>query len=121
MENFREKMGMKTFWSVFGWVERIKLNGGTHVFSPLTHQKVLSKIERKLKRKIRHHFWTKMPMCSSTWACPRCSTFFFLFSFSFSFLLHVVSYYFFLFIFWQASYTSMLIFFFLFLFRCVFF
>ena len=24
MENFREKMGMKTFWSVFGWVERKK-------------------------------------------------------------------------------------------------
>ena len=22
MKNFREKMGRKTFWSVFGWVER---------------------------------------------------------------------------------------------------
>ena len=24
MKNFREKKGMKTFWSVFGWVERKK-------------------------------------------------------------------------------------------------
>ena len=35
MENFREKMGMKTFWSVFGWVGRKKNKlWDSGVFSP---------------------------------------------------------------------------------------
>ena len=35
----------------------------------------------KMKRKIRHYFWTKMPMHGCTWACPRCFFFFFFFFF----------------------------------------
>ena len=72
-----KKASGRFFWSVFGWVERIKLNGGAYVFSPLAHQKVLSKIERKLKREIGYHFWTKMPMYNCTFTYVAFFTFFF--------------------------------------------
>ena len=44
MENFREKIGRKTFWSVFGWVGGRKINGGaqprpTKKFSPQIGEK----------------------------------------------------------------------------------
>ena len=42
MENFEEKMGRKTFLSVFGWVGRKEINDGVQVFSPQAHQKVFS-------------------------------------------------------------------------------
>ena len=126
-------MGRKTFWSVFGWVERkknkwwnpdvfslgppksflpkmernLKRKIGNHfwtkiglstllcfifffsfsflldvdlgVFSPILPKNFLPKMERKLKEKIGHHFWTKMPMCNCTWPCLRCSSSFFIF------------------------------------------
>ena len=43
----------------------------------------------KMKRKIRHYFWTKMPMHGCTWACPRCFFSFFFFFFFFFFHLDV--------------------------------
>ena len=50
MENFEEKMGRKTFWSVFSWVGR-KENKcwGSSVFSLGPPKNFLSKIERKLR------------------------------------------------------------------------
>ena len=108
MENFGEKMGMKTFWSVFGWVGRKENKWwNPDVVSPCPPKSSLSKMKKKLRGKIGHHFWTKMPMCNCTWACPRCSSSFF-FSFSFSFLLNIASspLFFFFFFTGQAPYTS---------------
>ena len=48
-ENFGEKIGRKTFLSVFGWVRKKKINGGAHVFSPWDHQKVFSLNEEKIE------------------------------------------------------------------------
>ena len=42
IENFGEKIGMKIFWSVFGWVGERKINGEARVFSFRAHQKVFS-------------------------------------------------------------------------------
>ena len=83
MENFGEKMGMKTFLSMFGLVGR-KENKlwGLGVFSPDPPKRSLSKMERKLKREIMHHFWTKMLMCNCTWVS---STFIFFKTFFFFF------------------------------------
>ena len=50
MENFREKMGRKTFLSVFGWMGRKKNKWwGLGVFSLDPPKSFLSKIKRKLK------------------------------------------------------------------------
>ena len=67
MKNFRKKMGRKTFLTVFDWVGR-KDNKwwGQGVFSPGPPKSFLSKMERKLKVEIWHHFWTKVPMCNCT-------------------------------------------------------
>ena len=63
MKNFGEKIGRKTFWSVFGWVGRKEnkfWNPG--IFSPDPPKSFISKMKRKklkrkkLKRKIGHHF-----------------------------------------------------------------
>ena len=52
MENFGEKMGRKTFWNVFGWVERKENKWwGSGVFSPDQPKSFLPKLERKLKGK----------------------------------------------------------------------
>ena len=51
MENFGEKMGRKSFL-VGVWLENTRA----------PPKCFLSKMERKLKREIGHHFWTKMPM-----------------------------------------------------------
>ena len=50
MENFGEKIGRKTFWSVFGWVGR-KENKlwGPSVFSPGPPKSILPKLKKKLK------------------------------------------------------------------------
>ena len=106
-----------------GWRGR-KINSGIQVFSLQTHQKVISKMERKLKGKIGHHFWTKMPMCNYTWACPRYSFYFSFFSFSFSFLLDVASssFFFFFFIYWAGflvpTHPVLILFIFFFFFFC---
>ena len=51
MENFEEKMGMKTFLSVFGWVERKKNKWwGLGVFFLGPPKSFLPKMEKKLKR-----------------------------------------------------------------------
>ena len=57
MENFGKKMGMKTFWSVFGWVEK-KENKlyDLGVFSSDPSKSFLSKTKRKMIRKIGHYF-----------------------------------------------------------------
>ena len=83
MENFGKKIRIKTFLSGFGWVRR-KENKlwGPNVFFPNLQKKFLSKMERKLKREIMHHFWTKMLMCICTWVSSTFiffKTFFFLF------------------------------------------
>ena len=109
-------------------------------FLPMSTKKFFFflKMERKLKGKIKHHFWTKMPICSCTWACPHwSSSFFFLFSFLwmlplffllfFSFDLQgrlckrlVLIYFFFLFLLLSFIFLF-LIFWFIYLFRCDFF
>ena len=62
-----------------GWRRR-KINNGTQVFSSLAHQKILSKMEWKLKREIWHHFWTKMPTYNCTFThITFLHTFFFFF------------------------------------------
>ena len=64
-------------------------------FLPMSTKKFFFflKMERKLKGKIKHHFWTKMPICSCTWACPHwSSSFFFSFFFFFFFPLDVASF-----------------------------
>ena len=67
MENIGEKMGKKKFWSVFGWVGRMKNKWwGPCIFSPGLSKSFLSKIKRKLKREIVHHFWIKMPLYNCT-------------------------------------------------------
>ena len=54
---FEEKIRMKTFWSVFGWMGRKKnKQWNSSVFSPVSPKSFLSKIERKLKGKIGHYF-----------------------------------------------------------------
>ena len=57
MENFEEKMGRKTFLSMFGWMGR-KENKllGPSIFSPDLPKSFLPKMERKLKGEIEHHF-----------------------------------------------------------------
>ena len=57
MENFGEKMGRKTFLSMFGWMGR-KENKllAPSVFSPGLPKSFLPKMERKLKGEIEHHF-----------------------------------------------------------------
>ena len=50
MKNFGEKVGRKTFWSVFGWVGRNKDKWwGLGVFSPGQPKNFLPKLERNLK------------------------------------------------------------------------
>ena len=129
MENFGEKMGMKTFWSVFGWVGRKENKWwNPDVVSPCPPKSSLSKMEKKLRGKIGHHFWTKMPMCNCTWACPRCSSsFFFSFFFFFPPGRCLFSPLFFFFFYWagslhvQCSYSFFLFFSFFYWFRCDFF
>ena len=83
MENFREKMGRKTFLSVFGWVGRKENKGWSlGVFSSGPPRSFLSKIERKLKGKMGLLNGQKCP-------CP--DHFFFFFSF---FLLFIYLYFF---------------------------
>ena len=98
---------------LIGWRER-KINDGIRCFLSDLLKSFLPKMERKLKKKFRHHFWTKMPICSCPWACPRClSSFFLFFLFLSSWLLpHLL----FIYIFWfteQASNSSVHILFFL--------
>ena len=67
------------------------------IFSLIPLKNFLPKMERKLKGKFGHHFWTKMPMCNCTWPCLHCSSSFFYllsFSFSFSFLLDIAFFFF---------------------------
>ena len=51
MENFGKKIGKKNFFGVclVGW-GRKKINCRVQVFSPQTHQKIFSKMEKKLGR-----------------------------------------------------------------------
>ena len=120
MENFGEKMGMKTFWSVFGWVGRKENKWwNPDVVSPCPPKSSLSKMKKKLRGKIGHHFWTKTTLLF----------FIFFFSFSFSFLLNIASspLFFFFFFYWagslhvQCSYSFFLFFSFFYWFRCDFF
>ena len=89
-----------------GEIGRMENFGEIQIFSPRTHKKVLSKMERKLNGKIRHYFWTKMPICSCTWACPRCSfSFFFFFLFLSSgrcLFLKIFIYFLFFLIYWAS-------------------
>ena len=76
-------------------------------------KKFFLKMKRKLKERITHHFWTKMPIGNCTWACPcyfssSSSSFFFFFPlvrglFFFSFywadFVHVQIFFFFSFFF----------------------
>ena len=72
MKNFGEKLGSKTFLSVFGCVERKENKWwDSGVFSLGSPKSFLSKMERKLKRKIRHNFWTKMPCTVGLGLHPR--------------------------------------------------
>ena len=73
------KLEEKLFWSVFGWVEKRKINSGVQVFSSLTHHKVLFKMERKLKIKIGYHFWMKIPTYNYTFTQLFFTLFFLLF------------------------------------------
>ena len=78
-------MGMKTFLSMFGLVGRKENKWwGLGVFSLNPSKIFLSKIERKLKREIMHHFLTKILMCNCTWVS---STFIFFKTFFFFFFL----------------------------------
>ena len=91
------------FFFLFSFSFLLDVNLG--IFSLIPLKNFLSKIERKLKGKFGHHFWTKMPMCNCTWPCLRCSSSFFYllsFSFSFSFLLDIASFFsfFFCFLLW---------------------
>ena len=53
----KRKLEGKLFWSVFGWVGRKKNKWwDLGVFFPSPLKSFLSKIERKLKGKIGHHF-----------------------------------------------------------------
>ena len=130
MENFGEKMGMKTFLSMFGLVGRKENKWwGLGVFSLDPSKIFLSKIERKLKREIMHHFLTKILMCNCTWVSSTFiffKTFFFLFFISWTlpslpFIFHLdvacpcpFFFFFFLFFFW-AGLSSLFIFVFFFL------
>ena len=83
------------FFFLFSFSFLLDVNLG--IFSLIPLKNFLSKIERKLKGKFGHHFWTKMPMCNCTWPCLRCSSSFFYllsFSFSFSFLLDIAFFFF---------------------------
>ena len=64
------------FFFLFSFSFLLDVNLG--IFSLIPLKNFLSKIERKLKGKFGHHFWTKMPMCNCTWPCLRCSSSFFL-------------------------------------------
>ena len=120
MENFGKKMRRNFFLSVFGWVGKKKINSG-------------AKTEKKLKREIVHHFFTKMPMCDKFirvtslhylffFSTPRCCLFFerclaFLFFFWFTGrrCQPLLILFFFLLIYW-AGLSSILFYFFCFLF-----
>ena len=53
MENFGEKIRRKTFWSVFGWMERKENKWwDLGVFSPNPPKSFLYKMKRKLEGKI---------------------------------------------------------------------
>ena len=93
------------------------------VFSPSPLKSFLPKIRKKLKEEIMHHFWTKMPMCSCTWASSTLLFFtsFFLFSFNLLGRLCPVLIFFFLSFFLSFLLLSFVFFLLLFLFRCSFF
>ena len=112
MENFGEKMGRKFFWSVFGWMRRMKNKWwGLCIFSSDLPKSFLFKIKRKLKRKIVHHFWIKMLMYNCTFTMLLFFTFFFpLFLIFFLFLL----------IYWQACLVYIYIYIYLNFFVCLF-
>ena len=66
-KTLKKKWEEKLFWSVFGWMGRKENKWWDRgVFSPDPPKSFLSKMERKLKGEIRHHFWTKMPMYNCT-------------------------------------------------------
>ena len=91
MENFGKKMGRETV------LECVWLGGEdkTKWWDPcvflLAHQKVLFKIERKLKREIGYHFWTKMPMYNCTFTYV--AFFHIFFSFFFSYVTYLFFFY----------------------------
>ena len=93
-----------------GEIGRMENFGEIQIFSPRTHKKVLSKMERKINEKIRHYFWTKMPICSCTWACPRCSfsffSFFFFFPLDVAFFLKFLFFFIFFNLLGKLSHTS---------------
>ena len=66
-----------SYFFLFSFSFHLDVNLG--IFSLIPPKNFLSKMERKLKIKIGHHFWTKMPMCNCTWPCLRCSSSFFIF------------------------------------------
>ena len=80
MENFEKKIGRKTFLRVFGWVERKENKWwNLSVFSLGPPKSFLSKMERKLKGEIGHHFWMTMSMYNCTFThVAFLHTFFFL-------------------------------------------
>ena len=132
MENFGEKIGRKTFLSMFGWMGRKENKWwGPCVFFLDPPKSFLLKIEKKLKGKIGYHFWTKMPMCNYIWASSMLlffPPFFFFFFFStprrclpFLFFTKMLpaSSSFFLLIYWAG--VACLFFFCVYLFRCDFF
>ena len=65
------------FFFLFSFSFLLDVNLG--IFSLIPLKNFLPKMERKLKGKFGHHFWTKMPMCNCTWPCLRCSSSFFIF------------------------------------------
>ena len=79
MENFEEKMGRKTFWSVFSLVGR-KENKcwGSSVFSLGPPKNFLSKIERKLREE---SSWNELPKIPLEFTSKYTTVFFFLWFF----------------------------------------
>ena len=125
-------MGLSTLLCfIFFFCFSLLLDVDLGIFFPIPPKNFLPKMERKLKKKIGHHFWTKIPMCNCTWPCLRCSSsFFYLLSFSFSFLLDIASFFSFFFcfllcffLFFVFCFFVFFVFFmwFCFLFRCEFF
>ena len=99
---------------MFGLVERKEnkcWDSGIFFLNP--PKNFLSKIERKMKEKIEHHFWKKMPMCNCTWASSTLLFFilFFLWMLPAPFLLFL-----FYFLLWTFAASSSLFFFFFFFF-----
>ena len=72
-------MGLSTLLCFIFFCFSLLLDVDLGIFFPIPPKNFLPKIERKLKKKIGHHFWTKIPMCNCTWPCLRCSSSFFIF------------------------------------------